>query len=59
MSSGRKQGGNFSFKSKKRRFITVNSHFNSSETNNLNTSNSDDVIVNSNLPHINVNKHFQ
>ena len=39
---------------KKNRCYTVNSHDNSSESNNLNTSNSDNVIVNSNPPHINV-----
>ena len=43
-----------SFKSKKMRRIVVNSYFNSSETNNSNTSNSDDVIGNPNLPCINV-----
>ena len=43
-----------SYQSKKRRYITVNSHFNSSETNHLNTSNSDNVIGNSNLSRINV-----
>ena len=32
----------------------MNSHFNSSEKNHLNTSKSDDVIGNSNLPCINV-----
>ena len=50
----RKQGRKVSFKSRKRIFINVNSHFNSSETNNLNTSNSDNVILNSNLPRISV-----
>ena len=54
MSLIRKLEGNVLFKSNKRRFITVNSHFNSSETNHLIASNSDDVIVNSNLPCINV-----
>ena len=34
--------------------ITIDSHFNSSEKNNFNTSNSDDVIGNSNLPRINI-----
>ena len=38
-----------SLKSKKRRRITVNSHFNSSEANISDTSNSDDDIGNSNL----------
>ena len=42
-----------SSKYNKSKFITVNSHFNSSETNNSNTSNSDNVIENSNLPRIN------
>ena len=50
----RKLGREVSFKSKKRRRITVNQNFNSSEINNLNTSNSNDVIVNSNLPRISV-----
>ena len=49
-----KQGRKLSLKSKKRICITVNSHFNSSETNNLKTSNSDNVIGNSNLPCMNV-----
>ena len=40
-------------KSKKRQCITVNSHFNTSEKKS-NTSNSDDVIGNSNLPCINI-----
>ena len=53
-STGRKQEMKVSFKSKKNRCIAVNSHFNSSETNNSKTSNSDDVIGNSNLPCINV-----
>ena len=51
----KKLGSKVSFKSKKRRRITVNSHFNSIETNNSNKSNSDDVIGCSNLPRINVN----
>ena len=41
-------------KSKKRRFTTVTSHVNSSESNDLNTYNSYNVIGNSNIPHINV-----
>ena len=53
-SSIRKQGGKVSFKSKKRICITVNSHFNISIKNNYNTSNNDDVIINSNLPRIDV-----
>ena len=48
-----KLGRKVSFKPKKRGRITVNSYFNSSETNHLNTYNSYDVIVNSNLPCIN------
>ena len=47
-------GRNTSFKSKNRRRITVNPNFNSCETSNSKKSNSDDVIRNSNLPHINV-----
>ena len=35
------------------RFINVGSHVSSSENNNFNISKSDNVIVNSNLPHIN------
>ena len=54
-SSRRLQGRKDSFKYKKRRCITVNLHLNSSKANNSNTSNSDDVIRNSNLPRINVN----
>ena len=53
MSPGRKLGRKVSFKSNKRGCITVNSHFNSSETNSLNKSNSDDVKGNSNPPFIN------
>ena len=53
-SSRRKQVRKVSFKSNNTRCITVNSHFNSIETNYLKTSNSDNVIVNSNLPRINV-----
>ena len=41
-------------KSKKRRFTTVTSHVNSSESNDLNTYNRDNVIGNSNIPRINV-----
>ena len=40
--------------SKKRRCTTVNSNVNSSKSNNPNTSNIDNVTVNSNLPHINI-----
>ena len=42
------------FKSNKRICVTVKSNFNNSETDNLNTSNSDDVIGNSNVPCIDV-----
>ena len=42
------------FKSNKRRCITVNSHLNSNETNNLNAPNSDDVVGNPIRPCINV-----
>ena len=48
----RKQWRTFAFKSKKMICIIVNSHFKIIETNNLNTSNSDNVTVNSNLPRI-------
>ena len=41
-------------KSKKRRYIIVNSHVNSSKSNNLNASKSDNFIGTSNLSHINV-----
>ena len=41
-------------KSKKRRCTTVTSHVNSTESNYLNTYNRDNVIGNSNIPHINV-----
>ena len=50
----RKQGRKVSFKSKKKICITGISDLNSIETNNLNTSNSDDVIGNSYPPRINV-----
>ena len=49
-----KQESNISFKSKKCRCITVDSNFNSSVTDHLNTSNSDNVIGYSNPPSINV-----
>ena len=42
----RKLGRKVSFKTKKRRRITVNSHFNSIETDDLNTSSSGYVIGN-------------
>ena len=54
MSSRIKKGMKVSFKSKKSICITVNSHVNSSDANTPNTSNGDDVIVNSNLLCINV-----
>ena len=50
----RKLGRKFSFKYKNRRGITVKLNLNSSETNHLNTSDSDDVKVNLNLPCIDV-----
>ena len=53
-SSRIKQGINVSFNSKKSIFITFNFHLNGSWTNNSNTSNSDDVIDNSNIPRVNV-----
>ena len=53
-SSRIKQGRKVLYQYRKRRCITINSHINSSETNNLNTSKSDNVIRNSNLPRINV-----
>ena len=53
-SSIREQWRKVSFESKNRRRITVNSNFNSSEKDSLNTSNSDNCIGNSNLPFINV-----
>ena len=40
--------------SKKRIFTTVNSHVNNNESNNVNTSNSDDVIGTSKFTHSNV-----
>ena len=52
--SGKKQGRNVFYIYKKKRSYTVNSHVNSSESNNSNTLRSDNVIVNSNLPRINV-----
>ena len=53
--SRRKYGRKVSYNSKKRRCTTVKSHVKSSESNHLNTLNNDNVIGNSNLPHINVN----
>ena len=52
--SRRKNGKKVSYKSKKRICTTVNSHINSSESNNPNTSDSVNIIGDSNLPHINV-----
>ena len=52
--SRRKQGRNVLYIYKKRRCDIVNSYVNSSQSNHFNTSNSDNVIVNSNLPIINV-----
>ena len=52
--SRRKQGRNIQYISKKSRYITVTQHINSSESNNPNTYNSDNVIGNSNLPRINI-----
>ena len=54
ITSPRKKGRNISFKYNNRRFTTVTSHVNSSESNDPNTHNSDNVIGNSNLPPINV-----
>ena len=53
-SSRRIKGKNISYIYKNKRCTDVNSHVNSSESNHLNASNSDNVIVNSKLPHINV-----
>ena len=52
--SRRKHGWKGFFKSKKRRFTTITSHVNSSESNDLNTYNRDNVRRNSNIPRINV-----
>ena len=49
-----KEGRNISYIYKIRRCTAVNSYINISESNNLNASNSDNDIVNQNLPHINV-----
>ena len=54
ISSRRRKGRKVSFKYRKSRCITVNSYFNSIETNNSNISSSDNVIGNSKLPRINV-----
>ena len=50
----KKQGKKVSFTSKRKICITVNPHFNSSEKYNPKSSNSNNVIGNSNLPRINV-----
>ena len=54
VSPRRKHGRKVLRKSKKRIVTTINSHTNSSKSNYLNISNSDNVIGTSNLPHINV-----
>ena len=54
MLSRRKQGGNILYIFKKKICTTVISHVNSSESDHLNTSNSDNAIINSKLPRINV-----
>ena len=53
-SSRQKHGQDIFLKSKKRRYTTVTSYVNSSESNDINTYNSDNFIGNSNLPCINV-----
>ena len=50
----KKQGSKFSFKYNKSICTTSNSHVNSSESNDPNTYNSDNVIGNSNIPRINI-----
>ena len=52
--SKRKQGNTIIYMSKKWRCTTVISHTNNNESNNLNTSNSDNVIGTSNFPHSNI-----
>ena len=52
--SRKKQGRKVTYKSKKSRCTTYNSHVNSRKSNNPNASNIDNIVVNSNLPHINV-----
>ena len=54
MLSRRKHGRKFFSKSKRRRCTNITSHVNSSKSNDLNTYNSDNVIVNSNLRCIDV-----
>ena len=50
------KGRNISYISNKRRYTTSNSHFNSSEYNNINTSKRENVVENSELPHINAQR---
>ena len=52
--SGSKQGRSILYISKKRRCSNISPHIKVSESNSLNTSNSDNVTVNSNLPRIKV-----
>ena len=52
--SRRKKGRKILYISKRMRCTTINSHVNSSESDNLNKSNRDNVIGNSNPPRINV-----
>ena len=54
MSLRRENGGKIFSKCKKRIYTTIISHINSNESNNLNTSNSDNVIVTPKFPHGNV-----
>ena len=54
LSSRREQGSKILYIFKNRISTTVNFHAKSSESNNLNTSNNDNFIGNSNLPRINV-----
>ena len=49
-----KQGRKVSYKYKKRRFTTGNSCVNGKKSNNLNTSNIDNIVGNSKFPSINV-----
>ena len=53
-SSRRKRGQKVFPKSKKRRCTTITSHVNSIKTNDLNKYNRANIIVNSNIPRINV-----
>ena len=54
MLSRRKHGRKVLIKPNKRKCTTVNTHVNSSELNNLNISNSDNVIGTSKISHINI-----